>query len=90
MREGESEVFCASPPPHHSKGEMSLPKRGKFHAFNKVRIIMHCDFLIWHVQLFKEDMFKCMFSHCMSMSFAFFGVCKALKLLLHLEVSVAS
>ncbi|XP_012676979.1 dual specificity mitogen-activated protein kinase kinase 6-like [Clupea harengus] len=29
VREGESEVFCASHPPHHSKGEMSLPKRGK-------------------------------------------------------------
>ncbi|KAG9340485.1 hypothetical protein JZ751_021598 [Albula glossodonta] len=28
-KEREGKVFCASPPPHHSKGEMSLPKGGK-------------------------------------------------------------
>uniref|UniRef100_W5N626 mitogen-activated protein kinase kinase n=1 Tax=Lepisosteus oculatus TaxID=7918 RepID=W5N626_LEPOC len=28
-REREGKVFCASPPPHQSKGEMSLPKGGK-------------------------------------------------------------
>lgn len=28
-REKKGEVFCASPPPHSSKGEMSVPKGGK-------------------------------------------------------------
>lgn len=27
--EREGKVFCASPPPHQSKGEMSQPKGGK-------------------------------------------------------------
>ncbi|KAJ8345907.1 hypothetical protein SKAU_G00301000 [Synaphobranchus kaupii] len=28
-RKREGKVFCASPPPHQSKGEMSVPKGGK-------------------------------------------------------------